>query len=54
MLRGLGASDERGWDLLSYLTFDGAYTGQLLELGRSDALARKDEIKKFLDPSASV
>jgi NTE family protein len=49
LLRGIGASDDKGWDLLSYLAFDGAYTRRLLELGYDDALARKDEIAGFLD-----
>ena len=39
MLRGLGASDETGWDVLSYLAFDRTYTRRLLELGRADAHA---------------
>ncbi len=48
LLRGLGASATSGWDLLSYLAFDTAYTRQLLELGREDAHAMKDEIVTFL------
>jgi NTE family protein len=49
LLRGIGASEERGWDLLSYLSFDGAYTRPVMELGYSDALARKSEIIDFLE-----
>lgn len=48
LLRGIGASDEKGSDLLSYLAFDGSFTAPLLELGYKDAMARKDDIKKFL------
>jgi NTE family protein len=48
LLRGLGASDDAGWDLLSYLAFDSAYTGRLLSLGYDDAVARRDEISRFL------
>jgi NTE family protein len=47
VLKGIGASDERGSDFMSYLAFDPAYTAPLLELGRSDALALKDEIEAF-------
>lgn len=47
LLRGIGASNEKGWDLLSYLAFDEAYTGRLLELGRADALAQRAEIEEF-------
>ena len=48
LLRGLGASDDKGWDLLSYLAFDTAYTGRLLELGYEDALGQKAEIEAFI------
>lgn len=34
-------------DLASYLLFDGGWAAQLIELGRSDALARRDEIRAF-------
>lgn len=34
-------------DLLSYLLFDGGYTGQLLDLGYRDAAERHDEIADF-------
>jgi len=39
LLRGLGTSKEKGWDLLSHLAFEPAYTGRLLDLGHSDARA---------------
>lgn len=48
LFRGLGASDDAGWDLLSYLAFDGAFTTRLLELGYEDTLARADEVRAFL------
>ena len=38
LFRGLGASDTAGWDLLSYLAFDIAYTTRLLELGYEDTV----------------
>lgn len=48
LLRGLGASETEGWDLLSYLAFDGVYTTRLLDLGYEDTLARADELREFL------
>jgi NTE family protein len=47
-LRGLGASAESGWDLLSYLAFDSAYTKQLLKLGYNDTMAKKEQVIRFL------
>lgn len=47
LLRGIGASAAKGWDLLSYLAFDEAYTGQLIELGYRDVLARRGDIERF-------
>lgn len=47
VLSGIGASEEQGWDLLSYLAFDSAYTKPLLELGYKDALNQKEEILSF-------
>jgi NTE family protein len=47
-LRGLGATGASGWDLLSYLAFEPGYVDRLLELGRRDTLARRDEIAAFL------
>ena len=48
LFRGLGATGESGWDLLSYLAFDGEYTSRLLALGYSDVLGRANEIAAFL------
>jgi len=47
LLKGIGASDQQGWDLLSYLSFDKTYTGCLLDLGYRDALAMKEKILEF-------
>ena len=38
LLKGLGASDHSGWDLLSYLFFDSGYTTKLLQLGYDDTM----------------
>lgn len=48
LLKGIGATGERGWDLLSYLAFEPAYTRRLLDLGHSDVMARRDEFMAFL------
>ena len=48
LFRGLGASDTHGWDLLSYLAFEGVYTTRLLQLGYEDTIARADEVRAFL------
>lgn len=48
LLRGVGAKDDKGWDLLSYLAFERAYTGQLIELGYHDTMRRKKEITDFI------
>ncbi len=47
LLRGIGASEDAGSDLMSYLSFDPAYTVPLLELGRADALAQRTNIEAF-------
>jgi NTE family protein len=48
LLRGLGAIEGTGANLLSYLMFDRKYCRELLALGYADALARRDEIEAFL------
>ena len=48
LLRGLGAKENKGWDLLSYLAFERAYTNQLIELGYFDTLQKKNLILEFI------
>jgi NTE family protein len=48
LLRGIGASERTGWDLLSYLSFDGGYTRPLLALGYRDGVAQANAIVRFL------
>ena len=44
-LLDFGVGDEA--DLASYLLFDGAFCKQLIEMGRADAKARRDELLEF-------
>jgi NTE family protein len=48
LFRGLGASADAGWDLLSYLAFEGVYTSRLARLGYEDTMRRADEVRAFL------
>lgn len=48
LLKGVGAKEDKGWDLLSYLAFEKAYTSQLIELGYHDSLRKKDAILEFM------
>jgi NTE family protein len=54
LLRGVGAKEDKGWDLLSYLAFEKIYTTQLLELGYDDTIRRRDEIKAFMEGSSKA
>lgn len=47
-LRGPGATKTSGAGVLSYLLFEAGYCSELIELGRRDALAKRDELSKFL------
>ena len=50
LMEGLGTPDAQSADLMSYLLFDSAYTGTLVEIGYRDTTARIDEIEAFLHP----
>ncbi len=41
-------------DLASYLLFDGAFCRQLIEMGRADAQARRDELLAFFGDAATT
>ncbi|WP_423749069.1 patatin-like phospholipase family protein [Pseudomonas sp. VD9] len=47
-LRGPGATKTSGAGVLSYLLFEAGYCSELIELGRKDALAKREEITRFL------
>jgi NTE family protein len=51
MLRGIGAMNQNGGALTSYLLFEQPYTRALIDLGYADTLARRDEVLQFLDLS---
>ena len=48
LLRGLGAMNYGGRQLVSYLLFESGYTRALIELGYNDAMARRDQLGDFL------
>jgi len=54
MLRIMGAANDDGSQLLSYLLFESAYTRELIALGYADAMARRDEVAAFLEPAARM
>ncbi|WP_439864456.1 patatin-like phospholipase family protein [Pseudomonas antarctica] len=47
-LRGPGATKTSGAGVLSYLLFEAGYCSELIELGRRDAMAKREELSKFL------
>lgn len=47
LLKGIGLKEDRGTDLLSYLSFDPKYLHSLLEAGYEDTKQRRDEILDF-------
>ena len=51
LLRGIGAMNQNGGALTSYLLFERSYTRALIDLGYADTLARGDEVRDFLDVS---
>lgn len=50
-MKGLGVGDGTGWDLLSYLAFDTAFTSRLVGLGFEDAKRSSAAIESFFSGS---
>ena len=48
LLRGMGAFNAGGRQLISYLLFEKAYCEELIALGYRDAMARKDHLLPFI------
>jgi NTE family protein len=48
LLRGLGAMNRGGMQLVSYLLFESGFTRELIEMGYRDAFAMEDELRAFL------
>lgn len=48
LLRGIGATSQKGSALASYLLFERPYTQALIDLGYHDTIARRDEVRAFL------
>ena len=54
LLRILGAANDDGSELLSYLLFESTYTRELIALGHADTMARREEVAAFLEPAAQM
>ena len=52
-LRGPGATKTSGAGVLSYLLFEAGYCRELIELGRRDAMAKREALCQFLRVSCS-
>jgi NTE family protein len=54
LLRIMGAANDDGSQLLSYLLFESGYTRELIALGFADTMARRDEVTAFLELAAQT
>lgn len=49
LLRGIGVTENKGSDLLSYLAFEPKYLSSLIQTGHQDTLERRSEILNFFE-----
>ncbi|MEO8224266.1 MAG: patatin-like phospholipase family protein [Gammaproteobacteria bacterium] len=49
LMRGMGALNYGGSQLLSYLLFESGYTRELIALGYEDAMNRREDLMAFMD-----
>ncbi|HEU4620092.1 MAG TPA: patatin-like phospholipase family protein [Gammaproteobacteria bacterium] len=56
LLRGLGAMNHLGMQLVSYLLFESGFTQELISMGYRDAMSMEDDLRAFLsdEPMASL
>jgi len=54
MLGGIGATEVRGSALASYLLFEASFTNELIALGFSDAMNKKEEVLTFFGDGKMV
>jgi NTE family protein len=50
LLGGIGATEERGAALASYLLFEASYTCELIRLGQNDTFERRADVLAFFGP----
>jgi NTE family protein len=48
LLKGLGATNRSGMQLVSYLLFESGFTRELIDMGFRDAMLMEDELRTFL------
>jgi NTE family protein len=48
LLRGLGAMNHLGMQLVSYLLFESGFTQELISMGYRDAMSMEDDLRAFL------
>ena len=54
MLRSVGAMRRGGANLASYLLFERGYCNELIELGYSDTIRRREEVEAFISGGLSI